>query len=241
MNKKNYITGTTLPLVLFVSAFAASPLAGSRVLAETRMEQQQGILKGTVVDDKGEPVIGASVQVQGVKAGAITDIDGNFSIKVKPGTRLTISFIGYQTVTTEARPGMTVTLHEDTQMIQEVQVVAYGVQKKVTVTGAVASVKTEDLTRTPVGSVSNVLGGQMTGLTTVQYSGEPGSDAASIFVRGKATFGDSSPQSGGFLYSENQRPVAPQGSASPVSRTRRPTTSHLTMTPAFCATPRGRN
>lgn len=193
MNKKNYITGTTLPLVLFVSAFAASPLAGSRVLAETRMEQQQGILKGTVVDDKGEPVIGASVQVQGVKAGAITDIDGNFSIKVKPGTRLTISFIGYQTVTTEARPGMTVTLHEDTQMIQEVQVVAYGVQKKVTVTGAVASVKTEDLTRTPVGSVSNVLGGQMTGLTTVQYSGEPGSDAASIFVRGKATFGDSSP------------------------------------------------
>lgn len=193
MNKKNYITGTTLPLVLFVSAFAASPLAGSRVLAETRMEQQQGILKGTVVDDKGEPVIGASVQVQGVKAGAITDIDGNFSIKVKPGTRLTISFIGYQTVTTEARPDMTVTLHEDTQMIQEVQVVAYGVQKKVTVTGAVASVKTEDLTRTPVGSVSNVLGGQMTGLTTVQYSGEPGSDAASIFVRGKATFGDSSP------------------------------------------------
>ena len=78
-------------------------------------------------------------------------------------------------------------------MLGEVQVVAYGVQKKVSVTGAISSVGSEELLRTPVSSVTNVLGGQMTGLTTVQYSGEPGADAADILVRGKATFNDSSP------------------------------------------------
>lgn len=83
---------------------------------------------------------------------------------------------------------MRVVLAEDATALQEVEIVAYGVQKKITMTGAIASVKSEALTRTSVGSVSNVLGGQMTGLTTVQYSGEPGSDAANIFIRGKATF-----------------------------------------------------
>ena len=78
-------------------------------------------------------------------------------------------------------------------MLGEVEVVAYGVQKKVSVTGAISSVNGSELTKTPTGSVSNMLSGQMAGLTTVQYSGEPGSDAASIFVRGQATFNNSSP------------------------------------------------
>lgn len=77
--------------------------------------------------------------------------------------------------------------------LNTVEVVAYGVQKKVTMTGAISSVKSEDLVRTSVGSVNNVLGGQLSGVTTVQYSGEPGDDAAEIFVRGKATWGDSQP------------------------------------------------
>ncbi len=88
---------------------------------------------------------------------------------------------------------MRVTLSDNSTMLGEVQVVAYGVQKKVSVTGAISSVGSEELLRTPVSSVTNVLGGQMTGLTTVQYSGEPGADAADILVRGKATFNDSSP------------------------------------------------
>ena len=71
--------------------------------------------------------------------------------------------------------------------------VAYGVQKKLTVTGAVSSVKTDDLTRTPVSSVNNILAGQLSGVTTVQYSGEPGSDAATVFVRGQGTWADSAP------------------------------------------------
>ena len=194
MNKKNFIKGTTLPVVLFFSAFTFAPAIGFQpVSASVNVVQQQSTVKGTVVDSKGEPVIGANVVAEGSKSGTITDIDGVFKINVRPGTKLKISFIGYDTQTVAAKNNMQVILTEDATTLQEVEVVAYGVQKKVTMTGAISSVKGEELTRASVGSVANVLGGQMTGLTTVQYSGEPGSDAAEIFVRGKGTWVNSSP------------------------------------------------
>ena len=155
----------------------------------------QSELRGVVVDQEGEPVIGASVLVVGAKVatGTVTDFDGNFILKANPGAKLRISFVGYKTATVEAKNGMRVVLEEEATMLKGVEIVAYGVQKKVTVTGALSSVKTEDLTRTPVSSVNNVLAGQLSGVTTVQYSGEPGSDAASIFVRGQGTWADSAP------------------------------------------------
>lgn len=194
MNKKNLIKGTALPVALFFS-FALLPSFGNQgqVFAAMDVVQQQGFIKGTVVDDKGEPVIGANVVVESTNIGTITDIDGVFKVNVRPGTKLKISFIGYSDQIVAAKKDMRVVLVEDATALQEVEIVAYGVQKKVTMTGAIASVKSEALTRTSVGSVSNVLGGQMTGLTTVQYSGEPGSDAADIFIRGKATWADSTP------------------------------------------------
>ena len=159
------------------------------------VQQQQQKIKGTVVDDLGEPVIGATVVVEGGNAsqGTITDFDGNFIISVAPKSKLRITFLGYQPLVVEAVDGMNVQLKPDAVMLQGVEIVAYGVQKKVTVTGALSSVKGEDLVRTPVSSVNNVLAGQLTGVTTVQYSGEPGSDAATIFVRGQGTWNDSSP------------------------------------------------
>ena len=126
-----------------------------------------------MVDDKGEPVIGANVLVVGTSVGTITDIDGVFKINAKAGAKLKITFIGYTEQVVVAQNNMRVVLSEDATTLQEVEIVAYGVQKKVTMTGAVASVKTEALTRTSIGSVSNVLGGQMAGLTTIQTSGEP--------------------------------------------------------------------
>lgn len=191
--KKNYIKRTALPMAMLLSAVAVSPLFGEKAYAAVEATQQQGTIKGTVVDSNGEPVIGANVIIEGTTTGTITDIDGMFMINAKPGTKLTISFIGYESVTVPAKANMRVTLSDNSTMLGEVQVVAYGVQKKVSVTGAISSVGSEELLRTPVSSVTNVLGGQMTGLTTVQYSGEPGADAADILVRGKATFGDSSP------------------------------------------------
>ena len=146
-----------------------------------------------MVDEKGEPIIGANVVAEGTTTGTITDIDGVFRLNQSAGTKLKISFIGFEAKTVVAKNDMRVILVEDATTLQEVEIVAYGVQKKVTMTGAIASVKSEDLTRTSVGSVANILGGQMTGLTTVQYSGEPGSDAADIFIRGKATWSDAAP------------------------------------------------
>ena len=177
---------------------ALSPLccmASGAMPGDIQVTQQQQQIKGTVLDEMGEPIIGATVLIEGGSAtqGVITDIDGNFTISVTAQTRLVISYLGYQTVIVEAQDGMTVTMTPDAVTLQGVEVVAYGVQKKVTVTGALSSVKSEDLTRTPVSSVNNVLAGQLTGVTTVQYSGEPGSDAATIFVRGQGTWNDSSP------------------------------------------------
>lgn len=165
------------------------------VMCTASLSAQSQQIKGTVVDEAGEPVIGASVLIQGAAAtqGTVTDFDGNFSLSVKPNAKLSISYIGYKPQVVAAKNGMKVTLKEDNAMLQAVEVVAYGTQKKVTMTGAISSVKSEDLVRTSVGSVNNVLGGQLSGVTTVQYSGEPGSDAAEIFVRGKATWGDSAP------------------------------------------------
>ena len=168
---------------------------GSRLLtalmclfATLALYAQETVVTGSVFDDQGEPLIGATVMVAKSTIGTSTDLDGNFSIKCKPGAKLVVSYVGYETQEVPAKEGMQVILKESSAMLDAVEVVAFGVQKKVTMTGAVSSIKNEDLTRTPVSSVTNVLAGQLSGVSTVQYSGEPGSDAADIFVRGKATF-----------------------------------------------------
>ena len=196
MTKLKLIKGKALPIAALVSAMLFVPSTEMlSVHAAVQNVQQQETIKGTVVDQTGEAVIGASVLVVGAQTttGTVTDFDGNFVLKVKSGTQLKISFVGYKDKLVKATNGMKVTLEEESTMLQGVEVVAYGVQKKVTVTGALSSVKSEDLVRTPVSSVNNVLAGQLSGVTTVQYSGEPGSDAASIFVRGKATWVDANP------------------------------------------------
>ena len=196
MTKLKLIKGKALPIAALVSAMLFVPSTEMlSVHAAVQNVQQQETIKGTVVDQNGEVIIGASVLVVGAKTatGTVTDFDGNFVLKVKSGTQLKISFVGYKDKLVKATNGMKVTLEEESTMLQGVEVVAYGVQKKVTVTGALSSVKAEDLTRTPVSSVNNVLAGQLSGVTTVQTSGEPGSDAAQIFVRGQGTWADSSP------------------------------------------------
>ena len=165
MNKLRLIKGKALRVAVMLSALFFAVQNG--------LAQQQEAISGTVVDNAGEAVIGASVIVVGAQTttGTVTDFDGNFMLKVKPGTQLKISFVGYKEQIVKAVNGMKVTLEEESTMLQGVEVVAYGVQKKVTVTGALSSVKAEELTRTPVSSVNNVLAGQLSGVTTVQTSG----------------------------------------------------------------------
>ncbi|MBQ3858216.1 SusC/RagA family TonB-linked outer membrane protein [Segatella bryantii] len=195
MNSKKLLKTTALPTVVACSALAFSPYGVQTANAAVQIAQQANSIKGTVVDDMGEPVIGATIKVVGAKGtGTVTDLDGNFVLNVKPGTKLQISYIGYDNVTVDAKNGLKVQLKSAGAVnLKGVEVVAYGVQKKVTVTGALSSVKGDDLVKTPISSVNNVLAGQLSGVTTVQYSGEPGSDAASIFVRGKGSWENSSP------------------------------------------------
>ena len=152
MTKLKLIKGKALPIAALVSAMLFVPSTEMlSVHAAVQNVQQQETIKGTVVDQSGEAVIGASVLVVGAKTatGTVTDFDGNFVLKVKSGTQLKISFVGYKDKLVKATNGMKVTLEEESTMLQGVEVVAYGVQKKVTVTGALSSVKAEDLTRTP--------------------------------------------------------------------------------------------
>ena len=152
-------------------------------------------ISGTVRDSNGEVVIGAGVFLKDSTTGTITDVDGKFSLSVPAKSVVTVSCIGYKdiTFTVGAQNTYDLVLEEDSTVLEGVEIVAYGVQKKVSVTGALSSVKSDDLLRTPVSNVNNVLAGQLSGVTTVQYSGEPGSDAATVFVRGKGTWSDSSP------------------------------------------------
>ncbi|MDO4164166.1 MAG: TonB-dependent receptor [Bacteroides sp.] len=188
--KSRWLFLATLMTVLLVSPFGTLPIRATSEIA-----QQQGkVIKGTVVDYNDEPIIGANVIVEGRTTGTITDIDGNFRIEAAVGAKLTVSFIGYEKQTVKATAGtMRIVLREDSQMLEEVEVVAYGAQKKVTVTGAIASVRSEDLTRTPVSTVTQTLAGQMTGVSSIQYSGEPGADEATIYIRGQASFNDAEP------------------------------------------------
>lgn len=142
---------------------------------------------GVVTDGNGEPIIGATVQVKGGSHGVITDFDGRYTIVVPDANAiLLISYIGYvsQEVKLNGRKTLNVLLQEDVQTLQEVTVVAYGVQKKATLTGAISSVGTGALLKSPSGSVANSLAGQLPGVSSMQASGQPGADDAKIFVRG---------------------------------------------------------
>ena len=150
-------------------------------------------LTGKVVDSKGEPLIGASVVVKGTTRGTVTDIDGKFSIQAAVGETLEFTYLGYTKVAykvKELKP-LTITMSEDAQMVDEVVVVGYGVQKKETVTGAISSVNTKDLVQSSQANISNALVGRLPGLTAVQKSGEPGNDQSIIRIRGIGSFAGS--------------------------------------------------
>lgn len=176
------------------ATFATTGANEERETPGYNVPQQKGRILGTVVDAKGDPVIGASVKVAGTKQGTITDANGVFRIQAPLGAKLTISSIGYETTTVPIdKTELKVTMNDNARQLGEVQVVAYGTQKKVTVTGAISSLDGDKLLQTSTGSISNILSGQVPGLQSVQWSGKPGADGATLYIRGMATFNDSSP------------------------------------------------
>ena len=157
------------------------------VLSLATVNQQKDVVKitGKVIDDQGEGVIGANVMEKGTTNGTITNMDGEFSLEVPNKATLQISYIGFNTqeIPVNGQKTFTIRMTEDTQSLDEVVVVGYGTQKKLNVTGAVATLKNEELVKSPVASTTNALVGRLPGLIAKQKSGQPGFDAADINIR----------------------------------------------------------
>ena len=152
----------------------------------------QGI-KGTVIDENGEPVIGATVaEKSNAKNATITDFDGNFTVNVKAGQVITVTYIGYQTFEGAAKNGMTINLKPDNKVLDEVVVVGYGVQKKSSVTGAISQVKPEDMENRTISNAQQALQGKTSGVQIISSSAAPGS-SPTVRVRGYSSNVSSNP------------------------------------------------
>lgn len=159
------------------------------------LAQQSNRVTGVVTDEYGDPIIGANVIEKGTTNGIITDLDGKFTINVNPGAVLQFSYIGYMTreITVKDQSVLSIKLSEDTQALNEVVVVGYGVQRKVTTTGAVTKLEGDDLNKMTVVNVTKALQGMSPGITIVDRGGAPGSDDPEIYLRGVGTTGNANP------------------------------------------------
>lgn len=167
--------------------FIASLCFGFMAFAAVPALAQNTDIKGTVVDQNGEPIIGASVRVEGQKGGVITDLDGNYVIKAPKGAKITVSYIGYvpQTVTAGGR----VQLKEDAQNLDELVVVGYGVQKKAHLTGSVATVPMDEIQDLASGGLASSLSGLVNGLSVSGGESRPGENAK-MYIRDTNSLGD---------------------------------------------------
>ncbi|EJX06955.1 secreted protein containing TonB-dependent receptor, plug domain protein [gut metagenome] len=174
-----------------IPSVASSTAANYLSSVAYAIQQQAAECSGTIVDATGEPIIGASVVVQGTTNGTITDFDGKFTLTDVPkGAVLNVSFIGYttQTIKWEGQP-LNITLKEDNKVLDEVVVVGYGTQKKVNLTGSVASVSSEDIKDRVQTNVLSAVQGTVPGVTVIS---RPGS-TPSINFRGRGNLGTSEP------------------------------------------------
>ena len=155
----------------------------------------QNQVKGVVTDEAGEPLPGVTVVIAGTSNGTVTGFDGNYAIQVDGEATLIFSFVGMvtQEIEVNSRSMIDVTLKADAIGLEEVQVVGYGVQKKVTVTGSISNISNEELVKSPSANVTNALAGRITGIAAVQNTGQPGADEAALYIRGVATLNNASP------------------------------------------------
>ncbi len=150
-------------------------------------------VNGTVVDESGEPVVGATVMVKGTSVGASTDLDGKFSFKAEKGARIIVTSVGYTSVEVKAQPELKITLKEDQALLDEVVVIGYGQVKRRDVTTAISTVDKKDIQNRPLVTVGQALQGKAAGVQVVQGNGAPGSEP-SIRIRGASSFnGDNDP------------------------------------------------
>ena len=192
------------PLTIFVLMLLGVSVQGVQAKASPTTTPMGGVSSteqvsnqciGTITDANGEPIIGASVQVKGTHDGAVTDLDGRFSLSNVPkNATLLISYVGFTTqeVTWKGSP-LKIRLTEDQQSLNEVVVVGYGTQKKANLSGSVAQINGKALENRPINNVTSGLQGLMPGITITGTNGAPGMDGGSIRVRGVGTLNNASP------------------------------------------------
>ncbi|MCP9235215.1 TonB-dependent receptor [Lewinella sp. JB7] len=175
--------------------FIRGALASAILLLSLAVSAQTRTITGTLTDEgSGDPLIGASILVKGTTRGTVTDFDGNYSIEAAADETLVISYTGYATreVAVGENDNISLALASG-ELLDEVVVVAYGKQKKATVTGAVVALEGGSLERSPSVNLGASLAGRLPGVVVIQPSGEPGADDARINIRGQNTLGNSSP------------------------------------------------
>ena len=144
-------------------------------------------VKGHVKDATGEDVIGATVRVVGTQTATVTDFDGNFVIKANQGADISVSFVGYQTVTVKAAPTLEITLQDDAALLKEVVVIGYGVARKSDLTGSVTAIKPDEKNHGVITNAQDMMQGKIAGVNVTTNGGAPG-DGATIRIRGGSSF-----------------------------------------------------
>ena len=165
-------------------------------VTEQATQQSGKRVTGQVTDNNGEPIIGASVVVKGKTTGGVTNVDGMFTLDgIREGSVLVISYLGFnsQEVSVGKQSNFNVVLSPDTKSLDEVVVVAYGTQKKATLTGSVAAISTKEIKQSPTSNLAVTLTGRLPGLSVLQRSGEPGRDNTLLYLRGRGTVNGQNP------------------------------------------------
>lgn len=171
--------------VKFQSAIRTAALGATMFLSASAFAQQM-VVKGHVVDETGEPVIGASVKVVGGQTGAVTDLDGNFSISADKKAVLEITYIGYEPVKIQAGQNLKIKLANTSTTLNDVVVIGYGVAKKNDLTGSVTALKPDEKNHGIITSAQDMIQGKIAGVNVNSASGAPG-DGAQIRIRGGAS------------------------------------------------------
>lgn len=178
---------------IFALLLAPACWGGVHAATQSKTAKQTFKLVGSVRDEQGTPVTGATILVKGTNIGATSGVNGDFSIALPYAeASITVSFIGYapQEIAVAGRTRIDIVLVEDSKALEDVVVVGYNVQRKATITGAIATLTTKDLKQSPTANINNALAGRMPGLMVNQFSGgEPGNDISNINIRGLATYG----------------------------------------------------
>ncbi|MDE6628361.1 MAG: SusC/RagA family TonB-linked outer membrane protein, partial [Muribaculaceae bacterium] len=186
MRLTDNLNGLLRSVVVALALLVAFAPAGAQALTS---------VTGTVTDTAGEPLIGATVREKGTSNVTATDIDGHFTLKLASAhPTVEVSYIGYEPVKVRVtRSPLAIEMKSSESELDEVVVVAYGVQKKATVTGSIATVDSKEITKSSAPNVAAALSGKLPGLTTIQTNGAPGKDEVEMYLRGAATSNETKP------------------------------------------------